>query len=167
MKVNDSHYINPALQLIKNTDVAIYDAMIHNPWQLNAIDEPSDAILIRLMEVLSGEENGVIGFVALIEGLGHAFGTTFEQEGVPHSLRYTTWLNRGAIADKATDLGVPVDDFLADVIVHEFNHITGGDEPEAYNAGTQFADKLGDETIAEFSQQSKFQDALRRSSGSL
>jgi hypothetical protein len=74
----------------------------------------------------------------------------------PADLKDSTFLNRPAITSQADDLHVPVADFLADVMVHEFAHRDGGgmSEPEAFRAGTQFARTLegGDGPIAQLSE---------------
>jgi hypothetical protein len=132
MKSDSPSWTNPAMQVIKDHDPDLYRRISNDEWNVCVITTGNEP----------GIPPGWDGYELLLE-LSHAFGATDRRGHAP------TWLNRPAIEEKAQEMGVPVKDFLADVLVHEYTHhdedlILGhSTEASAFAAGTQFARRLG------------------------
>jgi hypothetical protein len=131
MKTDPS--LTPALTIIKETDPRLYAEMQASPWEAHVAvtgDEPA----INDLMAEYGPEQGAY-FLYILE---HAYGATVDNK---------SFLNPGMIKNQARVLHVPVDDFTADVLVHEYTHASSYpapnlDERHAFAAGTRFAKKL-------------------------
>jgi hypothetical protein len=147
----DMQWLNPALQLVKDTDPATYQRMQAEYWPVDVIDGPEDLEWIM-------DKAGFWEWAALMTEVPNAFGVTNTakpgQEGNP--LNHVTIINRPNIEYKARELGVPVAKLAADILVHEFAHRDKqADEPQAFKASTRFGRQLehGDGPITKLSEE--------------
>jgi hypothetical protein len=150
----DLSWLKPAFDVIKRTDPDTYGRMQADYWPVYAVDVPDDIDWVL-------DDAGPMAWIPLMHDLPTSFGVTIsanQPAGMPEvaeSVKYATFLYRPLVNWKADDMGVPVPDFLADVLVHEFAHRDAdADEPEAFEAGTEFGEKLpaSDKPIADLSQ---------------
>lgn len=147
---NDYPWMQPALDIIKRTDPSTYARMQASHWPVCVADGPDDIEWVARTEWAE--------YVTLLQELPSSYGATAMDDPnfppPPAATKHATFLNRPNIEMKAEDMRVPVADFLADVLVHEFTHNQGQKEPAAFEAGTRFARKLpaSDAPIAQLSQ---------------
>ena len=99
---------------------------------------------------------GMMAAAETADGFSHAFGVTYgkgkdasELPEMVGPLAHSTWLNKPNIEKKAGEMDVPLDEWLATVVVHEFKHESGYGEPEAFAAGTAFARRIPNDRIAD------------------
>lgn len=153
MRTNDENFIKPAMDIIKRTDIETYNKMTADDWQVAVIDEDNVADMLYMYVV---PEIGMQNAVVLMNELDTSLGITVNNDPViPPALRRSTWLNRNAITGAArydVDTPVPVAELTAQTLVHEYAHAIGAREGAAYNAGTRFALKLGEPSLARYSQ---------------
>lgn len=146
-------WLTPAFDLIEKYDPATYRRMNRTEWFVKVVSEIDDLDSIM-------ENDGLFIWMQIAGTLSHAFGVTDMAERgdsshTPPDLIHVTWLNKPDIEHAASEvLSVPVAEFLADVLVHEFKHRDErSGEKEAFAAGTQFAYTMGNAAIAEFSEE--------------
>jgi hypothetical protein len=145
VKTNDSTWMQPVLDVVKSTDLDLFTKIHAAHWTVTVVDKPED--LMYLTEVPGVD---FAALLALESALSQADGVTGQKDpALPAVMRGNTWLNRLFITAKARNLGVPVEHFAADVLVHEFAHHAGAStEPPAYAASRAFAMEMGDAVIA-------------------
>lgn len=158
MKTTDIKWLQPAMDVVAKTDPATWKRMDKADWTVHPVSDPSDLDGIDPWSALQ-----------LADELDSAFGVTVRSSRLAHPDVYrTTWLNVPMIENKARDdLKVPVAHFAADVLVHEFNHREGGDESDAFKAGTAFAQKMGDPSVASFSRETGQREVMEEYFGHL
>ena len=148
-------WLAPAFKIIKATDPATYRRMRQEHWPVCVTDGADDIEWVL-------DAAGPMTWFPLMRDLPSSFGVTLDPNQpaylppMPEAITDHTFLNRPEITAKAEEMGVPVADFLADVLIHEFAHRdTGASEPEAFEAGTRFALKLPayDKPVADLSEQ--------------
>lgn len=150
---NYQSWFRPAFAVIRDTDPAVYRRMITSDWQVTAVDAPHDVDDVAEQDSLTDAGH------VLVELQG-SFGETLTPKPdmpddpsnpMPDILKRHTWLACKDIEGKAAELGIPMVKLAADVLVHEFRHIEGGDESQARDAGEEFGRKLGEPAIVELS----------------
>jgi len=147
MKSNDTAFTGPAMDVIRRVDPELADQIDAAPEPITVAKSWVDVAVVILP--IAGLEEAM----AAAEDLISAYGMTL----TVHKGRYTRlngyiFLNKAAIEAKAEKLGVPVANFTADMIVHEFKHHQGYGEQAAYAAGAEFAREMGEPKIARYSE---------------
>lgn len=126
------------------------------PETLTVINGPEE-----MLDLIN--EVGLANAFVMAEDMDIAFGMTIrpddEHPDVP--LQGNIWLSKPNIERQALEMGVPVELFAADVLVHEFKHHDGYGEPEAYDAGTAFARTMGVPQLIQLSEEGKRQIPLQ------
>lgn len=127
-------FISDALSVVRRYDPALYARMVADDWRVTT--DADTYINWASITFTMGD----------YESMATAYGATL---GEPHR---QTWLNRPMIRDWAYEHGIPVSDFAASVLVHEYRHIhqsiepyIGADAPDeipAFEASSAFARKL-------------------------
>jgi hypothetical protein len=152
---NSQSWFRPAFQVIRDTDPAVYRRMVASDWQVTAVDAPHDVDDVA-------EQDSLTDAGQVLVELQNSFGETLtpkpdlpESAVMPAILKYHTWLSCQAIEEHAAEMGVALPKFAADVLVHEFDHIEGGDESRARDAGTEFGRKLGEPAIIKMSERDR------------
>jgi len=148
MNSQDEQWLAPALDVVKRVEPATYDKMQAEYWPVHVVDGPDD-----IKWVLNSD--GPLWWASIMQSLPVSYGITLDADSAdaPDDLRLSTFLNRPDIIYRAGKLGVSVEDFTADVLVHEFTHRDqAADEPTAFEAGTKFGRELGSWPIAQLSE---------------
>jgi hypothetical protein len=139
--------MQPIMAEIANADPETFKR-IHaaDDWEVTVIDDPTD--LLPLIKA-----NPPVG-MAILDGMGQANGMTIvstDDTPVPPEFKgvyRNTWLNRPYINAEAASYDVSPVKYAADILVHEFAHREDyAEEPEAYDAGIEFARKMGEPVI--------------------
>jgi hypothetical protein len=157
MRTNDSRYMQPVMSEIAHSDPETFRAMVaDNGWYVTVIDRPQDLTVVA-------ERVDPGAAYQLMRSLGSANAITVSPvESVPAKLRGQTWLNRPYIAEEAAETGVEAVKFAAMVLVHEWAHHLGElEEGPAYDAGIEFARKMGEPLIVANQHETKRQVAER------
>jgi hypothetical protein len=155
---NNSAWVMPALDVIKNTAPKMYAEMQATDWNLTVINSGDDLIPTfknLVQECGFMDSYGLVGELAA--NLDHAYGVTVaitdqSPEGAeppPLALTNATYLNRINLEGGAKDMEVPLPKMIADTMVHEFVHRKGHGEDPAYEMGAKFARAMGEEKLAE------------------
>ena len=142
MKSTDPAFTGPAMDVIRKADPDLAKQIDAAPEPLVVFDDPVEA---------AGDVMGVVGLIDALDiedALENDYGMTIHGPGNPPALENHIWLNRPELRKQAKKLGVPVADITASILAHEFRHHEGGNEAEAYAAGSAFAHKTGDAPLA-------------------
>jgi hypothetical protein len=144
MKTNDSAWMQPVLDVVKETDPELFAKIDAAGWTVTVIDMPDD-----LDYLLDNPQVNFISFMGLAYSLADANGVTvMNVPEMEEPLRGNTWLNRPYIEFQAQSLHVDPVRFAAFTLVHEYAHHAGADNEEpAYAAGRAFAVKMGEPAI--------------------
>ena len=132
----DGVWLNPALDVIRKYDPTVYREMtaLDCTWHVYVTEGSYDIDWVERVDPFQ--------WFSLMRSLPHAFGVTSMPDPrfpVVDSTERATWLNRPGIEDSAKEMDVPEVDFLADILVHEFEHsykLHG--EREAFAESTRF-----------------------------
>jgi hypothetical protein len=166
MKVNDSGFFRPAMDVIRSADPSLYADMVKADWPVYVFDD-----LVEMAESIVSVVPGrpmvaQVQALAMADSMADAFGVTNSrvlqrrmerEQGRDKSdplldpLFDHTWISRFNINREAANIGVDPVVFAAAVIVHEFAHINGKEENGAYAASSAFARKLRNSTLADYS----------------
>jgi hypothetical protein len=159
MRTNDSRYLQPVLAEIANADPVTFQRMQNaKNWYVGVIDGPEDFMPLVKIDPDAG--------YAVMNNMGHANGLTIvARPDAPDYIKRLdgyTWLNRPYIKAEAASYDVSPVKYAADILVHEFSHREDRtQEPEAYDAGIEFAKKMGEPAIVA-AQQSTKREVQRR-----
>lgn len=154
MQINDHVWANDALMCIKTTDPALYADMVNSVWYVQVTDSPDDLTWVEV-------EYGFNTYFSLSMTLAHAYGVTYTRNnngdpGETPGLLYHTWLNRPDIESEAHELNVSFAEFLAMILVHEFQHRKDdADELEAFDTDIGFSRKLHSDVLVNFSEETR------------
>ena len=133
-------FIRAGLDVIQRTDPDLYVTMDESGWQAYPADSAAD-IPVRGMERIFMEDR-----------FPHAFGVTGKRNGAS-SIPGVTYVNVPYITEVSGKQDMPVDQFTAVVLAHEFDHYQGGNELNARAAGSDFACSEGiGATVCQYAQ---------------
>lgn len=155
MKTNGTGQLRPAIRLIQQFDPATWARMKAADWTVEAIGANDLFGIMVRNGVPFDEARGTSAHFAQF-GMGLTLTGNPNNPGlISGELDGNTWLNLDRLNLASEQTGIALDNLTASVLVHEFNHHEGGDEPEAYNAGSNFARRLGDRKLLATSEQSR------------
>lgn len=140
MKYGSPLLVEPALTVIERADPDLTVRIKAANWTVYA---PWDA------DELLSEPLPLHVLYQAADSLDSDFGLTVLE---PLSGKAVTWLNPRNIENQAEELNVPVTEFAANVLVHEFAHVEGADERDAFAESTSFGLLQGQPAIAALSE---------------
>lgn len=167
MKTNNKTWLTPALKLVKKHAPNTYEAMINADWKVHVVKSEKDLITIagllhpwNLMELINALNNALAVTVRSsckdpdeLEEWNKLI-----KEGnkpIGGALNHTTWVNLRRLNGEAYHAEVDPVHLAAAVLVHEWWHRRGYGESKAYDAGTEFALKMGQPRIARLSEHTR------------
>jgi hypothetical protein len=153
MRSDNPLFTDPALKIISGLDPTLRTRMSGTPWNVHVIETGKEQSIVDYHD-----SNGPWNAMRLLDGLNSAYGITpLHPDGAGMGL---TFLNKPAIEKEARELKVPVAQFLAAILVHEFTHDEKGpDEQEAFAAGSAFARKMHSPEIYLLSEETRKEEA--------
>lgn len=151
MKYDHPEVIDPALAVIKQYDPALHAEMLASDWDVHLVTDLAHDPA-RLTDELDDEkallsaDDGTVGI------------TNIAMPGRPTDISMAAAIDAAAV-DEAS-----LPRYLAMVLVHEYRHHVEGKprEDTAYHAGSVFARKMGEELVAEDSEQGEMLAAMQR-----
>jgi hypothetical protein len=146
MKSNDPAFTDPALDVIRKTDPELAKRIDAAPELITVVTDPEKTAANALPAI------GLMAALDLEYSLHVAYGVTQIPRGEHVPMDGDIWLTKQQIVDEARELDVPVEQFTAFILAHEFRHHDGGEEPSAYAQGTAFARKMGQPVILAFAE---------------
>lgn len=159
MKTNNKTWLTPALRLIKKHAPNTYEAMINADWKVHAVASEQDLLKVAghlhpwvLAELVQDFSRGLACTVAKTED---APSWARVEDSPLGSLNHTSLFNLHNLRSQAYHGGVDLVCLTAQVLVHEWWHRRGYGERKAYDAGTEFAVKMGQPRIARLSEHTK------------
>jgi hypothetical protein len=124
-----STFVTDALAVVKKADPSLFLRMCASPWDLRLAYTGEDALVPGMPEREREETLDAFPGVLGMTGIAGRSVT----EGI-------TFLNVPVIRQTAQEEDMPLDDFTADILAHEFEHfIDDVREPEAFAEGSRFA----------------------------
>ena len=149
MRTDMPGWVNPAMKVIKTTDLDLYNRMEKCDWEIKVIATPEDLEYILV-------NDGPAEYMSLLGDMASSFGVTDtapDGQGRKDQ-RNTTWINKPDTIHAAENAGIPLPEFLAFILVHEFNHREfHSEEIPAFAAGERFAEKLRSPELVEINAQ--------------
>jgi hypothetical protein len=149
MKTDDPSWVNPALDIIRRADPGTYARMQASPWMIHVIATGREHSFLQF-----AGDRGIQGAYALAANLDESYAVTpLATEGGEHTLNMTFVNKQGCVRESRTS-GIPVAEFLASILVHEFSHNeTLSDEKTAYDLEIAFDKKMGSAAMAALDRQ--------------
>ena len=151
MKYDHPEVIDPALAVIEQYDPALHAEMLASDWDVHLVTDLAHDPA-RLTDAVADEK------AAFSSGDGTVALTNIVMPGRPTDVSLADAIS-GARMDEAD-----LPRYLAMVLVHEYRHHVDGRQEElpAYHAGSAFARKMGEELVAEDSEQSEMMASIQR-----
>jgi hypothetical protein len=146
MKSNDPAFTDPALAVIRRVDPALAKRIDTAPELITVVTDPDISAREAVPNI------GLTAALGLDYSLYIAYGVTQIPRGEHVPMDGDIWVNKPMIENQARELHVPVDQFTAFILAHEFRHHDGGEEPAAYAQGTAFARELNQPTLLQFAE---------------
>ncbi len=141
--------IDPALAVIEQYDPALHSQMLASDWDVHLVTDLAHDPA-RLADALDDEK------AMFSSGDGTVGITNIAMPGRPTDISMAAAIDAAAV-DEAS-----LPRYLAMVLVHEYrHHAAGPSEGAAYHAGSVFARKMGEELVAEDSEQGEMLAALQ------
>ena len=170
MKTNNKTWLTPALRLVKKYAPNTYEAMINADWKVQVVKSEKDLITIsgllhpwNLMQLIDALNDALAVTIRSsckdpdeLEEWNRLLAKNHHGNGpVGGALNHTTWVNLRKLNGEAYHEGVDPVGLAALVLVHEWWHRRGYGERKAYDAGTEFAFKMGQPRIARLSEHTR------------
>lgn len=149
MHSDDPEFTGPAFAVIRDNDPGTYARMVSSPWQVHVIETGEEQSIIDYA-VSYGPQNVLV----LLDSIPGAFGTT-PQDHHGNGIHHTFLFKPAFTQDGFERPDSPPEEFLAAVLVHEFDHDNGGGESEAFDAGSAFAEAVKDCNLWRFSEDTR------------
>lgn len=170
MKTNNKTWLTPALRLVKRYAPNTYEAMINADWTVHTVASERDLIPVarkvhpeNLAQLIDALNRGLACTVRSsckdpddIEMWNNIVRESKAQgKQMGGVLNHNTFVNLHKLHGEAYHEGVDPVCLAAAVLVHEWWHRRGYGERKAYDAGTEFAVKMGQPRIARLSEHTK------------
>lgn len=148
-----------AFDVIGRVDPKLLDSMRSSRWEVRAAYTVDDVI---------GPDTGFMEEMELTMMFGGVFGVTGKKHS-GSSFPGITYLNLPYIRKIAAEKNMPLAEFTADVLAHEFKHYEdggAGGEPPAFAEGTRFACQDGiANTVCQFARANQVAQQHREAEG--
>lgn len=158
MHTNDSKWLQPVLSTIANYDPGLAAEIHQSDATITIVSDPWTMLMGLVTKLPMAMAQ------AMLQSMANASGLTVRPPQDAAEAAETpelapvygdVWLRRDAIEDSARSLGVSWEHFAAATLVHEWKHHNGYGETEGYDAGAEFARRMGDETLAKAEEDTK------------
>lgn len=136
----DTSYIQKSMDIIKIHDPDLYNKMMAHKWEIYTM--------------FTGRDDWIVSFVMTYpDAAEDIINELFTCAGLTYPDLSVTFINAASIADDANELHLNQPFITAEVLAHEFKHICGFGEHEAYAENLRVAHELHDPAGYKYYQQ--------------